>query len=212
MSRRRFAVVSATLALALLSAVSVGAQDKPSALSLYRAGSYSQAVQVCLQQLQDTPNDVDTLAVLGWSYLRLQDNQDALATAQKGLAIAPNDPRLLEALGEAQFNLGKLTDALANLEQYVALRSSGDMISRVYWLMGETYIGLHEYQNADIAISASLNYEPNNARLWTRLGYARELGNDLKWAQDAYAHALTLDPNLSDALKGKERVDQKLGG
>jgi len=211
MTSRR--VLSAALVLAL-SAVPVFlfAQDKPDALELYREAKYSDAVNVCLQQLQETPNNVDTLLVLGWSYLKLKDYQDALTTAQQGLQAAPNDARLIEVVGEADWFLGKATASLTNLEQYVALRPAGDRISRVFWLMGECYISLREYQNADIALSTSLYYEPNNATLWVRLGYARELGSDFKWAQDAYARALKLDPSLVDAQRGKERVDQKLGG
>ena len=47
---------------------------------------------------------------------------------------------------------------------------------------------------------------------WARLGYARELSNDLKWASDAYARALKLDPSLGDAQRGKDSVDKKLKG
>ena len=88
----------------------------------------------------------------------------------------------------------------------------GDRIGRVYWLMGECYIRLKEYQNADIAISTAVYYEQNNAVWWARLGYARELGNSLKWASDAYSRALKLDPGLVDAQRGKDSVDKKLKG
>jgi predicted Zn-dependent protease len=78
--------------------------------------------------------------------------------------------------------------------------------------MGECYIRLKELQNADIAISTAVYYEQNNALWWTRLGYARELANDLKWAADAYAHALKLDPGNADAQRGKDSVAKKLRG
>ena len=78
--------------------------------------------------------------------------------------------------------------------------------------MGECYISLKEYQNADIAISAAVYYEQNNAQWWARLGWARELANDFKWSSEAYARALKLDPALTDALQGRERVDKKLRG
>ena len=78
--------------------------------------------------------------------------------------------------------------------------------------MGECYIRLKEFQNADIAISTAVYYEQNNALWWARLGYARELANDLKWASDAYGRALKLDPSLGDAQRGKDSVDKKLKG
>ena len=114
-------------------------------------------------------------------------------------------------MGEAKYYLGRIEDALASLEEYVRIRPAGDRIARVYWLMGECFISLKEYQNADIAISTALYHEQNNAGWWARLGYARELANDLRLARDAFDRALRLDPNLIDAQRGRERVEKKLG-
>jgi tetratricopeptide (TPR) repeat protein len=207
--RARFAIVAALLAFA---ALPVFAQDKADALELYRTNRFAEAVKVCLQELEETPRNVESHVVLGWSYLRLKRYQEALGVGQKALILAPNDPRLVQILGESYVFLGKIDDGLKNLEEYVALRPAGDRIGRVYWLMGECYISLREYQSADIALSTALYYEQNNAAWWARLGYAREMGSDLRWAQDAYSRALKLDPNLDDALRGKERVDKKLKG
>ena len=121
-------------------------------------------------------------------------------------------PRVIQIIGEADVFLGRIEDGLKSLQEYVANRPNGDRIARVYWLMGECYISLKEYQNADIAISAAVYYEQNNAQWWARLGWARELASDFKWSSEAYARALKLDPALTDALQGRERVDKKLRG
>ena len=205
--------VRLSIVFIMTSAVFSGfAQDKPDALELYRSGRYNEAVTVCLQELAETPKNIDSHVVLSWSYLKLKKYTEALQTGKKGLDIAPNDPRLLQVLGEAYVFLGKYEDALKNLEEYVALRPTGDRIQIVYWLMGECYISLREYQNADIAISTALYYEQSNSAWWARLGYAREMADDPRAAQEAYSRALKLDPNLTDAVRGKERVDKKLGG
>jgi len=198
--------------LALVVAIPALAQDKPDALELYRANRFAEAVKVCQQELAVSPNNIDSYVVMGWSYLRLQQFSDALSVGQKATVISPNDPRVVQIIGEADVFLGKIVEALTNLEEYVALRPGGDRIARVYWLMGECYIRLKEYQNADIAISTAVYYEQNNALWWARLGYARELANDLLWARDAYARALKLDPGLVDAQRGKDSVDTKLKG
>jgi tetratricopeptide (TPR) repeat protein len=205
-------VAAAALILAALVSAQLFAQDKPDALELYRANRFADAIKVCQQELAISPNNIDSYVVMGWSYLRLQQFGDAMAAAQKAVALNPNDPRVVQITGEADVFLGKIDDALKNLQEYVALRPGGDRIGRVYWLMGECYIRLKEYQNADIAISTSVYYEQNNAVWWARLGYARELANDLKWASDAYARALKLDPSLTDAQHGKDSVDKKLKG
>jgi cytochrome c-type biogenesis protein CcmH/NrfG len=196
----------------LMPSLPVLAQDKPDALELYRANRFAEAIQVCQQELAVSPNNIDSYVVMGWSYLRLQRYADALAAGQKATVISPNDPRVVQIIGEAQVFLGKFGDALTNLQSYVALRPNGDRIGRVYWLMGECYIRLKEFQNADISLSTAVYYEQNNALWWARLGYARELANDLKWASDAYSRALKLDPGQPDALRGKDSVDKKLKG
>jgi tetratricopeptide (TPR) repeat protein len=198
--------------LVILVWVPAFAQEKPDALELYKTGRYLEAIKVCQEELAESPKNIDSYVVLGWSQLKLRRYAEALETAEKADQISPHDPRLVQIMGEAKYYLGRIEDSLASLEEYVRLRPAGERIARVYWLMGECYISLKEYQNADIAISTALYHEDNNAGWWARLGYARELANDLKFAREAFDRALRLDPNLIDAQRGKERVEKKLGG
>ncbi len=208
---RPFSIAAGILLLGLAIAP-VFAQDKPDALELYRDSRYADAIKVCQQEIAVTPNNIDSYVVMGWSLLRLQQYGDALAASQKAIAISPNDPRIIQIVGEADVFLGKFDDALQNLQGYVALRPNGDRIARVYWLMGECFIKLKEFQNADISLSTAVYYEQNNSAWWARLGYAREQANDLTWAGDAYDHALKLDPGLVDAQRGRDSVNKKLKG
>ncbi len=198
--------------LVVLLCVPAFAQEKPDALELYKAGKYLEAIKVCQEELAESPKNVDSYVVLGWSQLKLKRYAEALQTSENADTISPHDPRLVQIVGEAKYYLGRIEDALASLEEYVRLRPAGDRIARAYWLMGECYISLKEYQNADIAISTALYHEQNNAGWWARLGYARELANDLKYAREAFDRALRLNPNLIDAQRGKARVEKKLGG
>jgi len=197
--------------LAVLSCLPALAQERLDALELYKAGKYLEAVKVCQEELAESPKNIDSYVVLGWSQLKLRRWAEALQTAENADSISPHDARLVQIMGESLYYLGRIEEALAKLEEYVRLRPAGDRIARVYWLMGECFISLKEYQNADIAISTALYHEQNNAGWWARLGYARELANDLKFARDAFDRALQLDPNLIDAQRGKERVEKKLG-
>ncbi len=208
---RPFSIAVAGLLLAFTIAP-VFAQDKPDALELYRDSRFADAIKVCQQEIAVTPNNIDSYVVMGWSLLRLQQYDGALAAGQKAVAISSNDPRIIQIVGEADVFLGKIDDALQNLQTYVALRPNGDRIARVYWLMGECFIKLKEFQNADISLSTAVYYEQNNSVWWARLGYARELANDLTWAGDAYDHALKLDPGLVDAQRGRDSVNKKLKG
>jgi tetratricopeptide (TPR) repeat protein len=147
---------------------------------------------------------------MGWSLLALQRYQEAHDQMKKALQIEPYDQRILAIAGEALYYLGKNSDALKHFEQYVSIAPGGRHISTVYFLMGEIYIRLGQYNNADISLSTALHFDNRDARWWARLGYARELNEDYAWAQQAYENALKLNPNLVEATRGLESVRKKL--
>ena len=204
--------VRAALLVLLLPLCALYGQDKNDALELYRTGNYEQAIQICLQELEEMPNRMDAYAVLGWSYLKLEKYQEALEYGQKALAISRYDPRLIEINGEAFFYLGRRREALALFEDYAAIAPTGGRIEIVYFFMGEIFIQEGQYHRADIALSTALYHSPNVASWWARLGYAREKAEDLQWALEAYNKALALNPNQVDAGRGKARVEGRLTG
>ena len=75
--------------------------------------------------------------------------------------------------------------------------------------MGELYLRLAKYKHADIALSAAVTLETVNSLWWSRLGYAREQTRDYRYSLEAYNRALTLNKNLTDAQRGKDRVLKK---
>jgi tetratricopeptide (TPR) repeat protein len=200
------------LLVLLLPLAAVYGQDKKDALELYRNGDYRQAMQVCLEELEEMPNRMDAYAVLGWSLLKLERYQEALDYGQKALAVSRYDPRLIEINGEALFYLGRRREALALFEEYAAIAPTGGRIEVVYFFMGEIFIQEGQYHRADIALSTALYHSPNVASWWARLGYAREKAQDFQWALEAYNKALALNPNQADAGRGKARVEGRLTG
>jgi tetratricopeptide (TPR) repeat protein len=177
---------------------------------MYTNGDYRGAVAVCLAEIEAMPYNGDSFAVLGWSLLRLGDSQGALRYSQLGLTRLPADTRLTQIAGEASFNLGRVEEALKYLEEYASLAPQGARIESVYALMGECFIQLKEYNNADIAFSTALHLQESNDSGWARLGYVREMAGDLAWSLEAYSHALRLNPNNTDADRGRRRVQELL--
>ena len=201
--------------LILLFLVAVGmvcAQDKKDALALYRQGKYQEAVDVCLEELKEMPNRMDSHAVLCWSLMKLKKYQETLDYAEEALNISRYDSRIIEIAGEALFYLGRWQEALKYFEEYTAINPTGGRVEDVYYFMGELFIQLGKYNNADIAFSTALYHSPNVASWWTRLGYAREKAEDYSGALDAYNKALKLNPNQRDAARGKSRVEKLSDG
>lgn len=200
--------------LLLLSACSFSLwAQKKDALELYRQGDYSQAVDVCLQELKDlAPSQLglrmNAYTVLGWSYIGLKQYNRALESATKARSESRYDIRIIEIAGEANYYLGRDNEALNLFEEYIALNedSPGDRIELVYYFMGEIFLRLSEFNHADIAFSTAVHYSPQSARWWARLGYAREQIPDSSAAQEAYSKALELQPSLEEAQAGLDRL------
>ncbi len=190
--------------------VALTAQDRPDALRLYNAGEYRQAVEVCKQELEDMPQNMDSYAVLSWSLVRLGEYDEALSYAREGMEIARYDPRMVEIVGEVHFYEGRNLEALRWFEEYGVLAPTGARIDTVYYLMGEIFIRLGEFHHADIAITTAVYHTPAIARWWARLGYAREQAEDYPYALEAYNEALRLNPGSNEAERGKNRVEEKM--
>lgn len=198
------------LILGVAVGLSLPAQEKLDALKEYRQGNYEQAIAICKKELQENPNNADSYVVLCWSLLKLNRYNEAEPYAQKGLSLYRYDPRLIEIMGEIRYYQGNNQEALRYFQQYINLAPEGGRVDVVYYFMGELYIRLGRYRHADIALSTAVRYVQGNAFWWNRLGFARENAGELQGALAAYERALSLNSQLTDAQRGRERVLQSL--
>ncbi|TFG79262.1 MAG: tetratricopeptide repeat protein, partial [Spirochaetales bacterium] len=135
---------------------------------------------------------------------------DAELYATRAYERIRKDPRIVETLGEAAYHQGKNDQALAHFQNYINLLPDGTRLGIVYFYMGEIYLRQERWNHADIAFRTAVQYEPNNSRWWTRLGYACERNADWTFALEAYDRALQLDPASKDARGGRARVAVKV--
>ncbi len=210
MRRVNTTLIISIIILSLIPTLYLSAQERPDALRLYNNGQYTQAVEVCLQELEEMPQNMDSYAVLCWSLVRLGRYDEALDYAEQGMQISRYDPRMVEIVGEVHYYQGRNLQALEWFEEYTVLAPTGPRIDTAYYLMGEIFIRLGEFHHADIAITTALYHTSNVAQWWSRLGYAREQAEDYQYALEAYNEALKLRPGLNDAERGKSRVQEKM--
>ncbi|MCX7023311.1 MAG: tetratricopeptide repeat protein [Spirochaetes bacterium] len=203
---RAFVLTAAFMGIA----VSAFGQGRPDALKAYLAGKYEESRVICLKEIEFNPRNLESYVVLSWSLISLGKYADAELYARKAYDTVRKDPRIIESLGEAAYFLGKNEDALRWFQTYINVLPEGTRIDVVYYYMGEVYIRTGKYNRADIAIRTALQFSPNNARWWARLGYARERTGDLRYALEAYEKALAYSPQLNDAVLGKERVSKAI--
>lgn len=185
--------------------------EKPDALKLYNQGNYRDAIAVCETELASNPNNLDSYSVLCWALIANGQYMEAETRAQDARRINSFDVRIIEVLGEAKYYLGKLDDALSLFQRYVSsVPENAGRLGKVYYLMGEIYIKQARYEHADISLTMAVRIERNTASWWARLGYAREMTKSYASAIAAYDQALVLNPQLSDASRGKTRCQSHI--
>ena len=93
--------------------------QKPDALKLYRDGrnfdaagqsvqakaAFQQSVDVCKQELQQNPRNIESYVVLGWSLLKLENYQETIKISQEALKLSPKEYRIIETLAEAHLHI-----------------------------------------------------------------------------------------------------------
>ena len=102
----------------------------------------------------------------------------------------------LKEQGNAAFNAGDYTRAVELFTDAIDISPKDHIL---YSNRSGAYASLKLFEKARIDAAKCTQISPNWAKGWVRLGVAcLGLGNDLKLAREAYAKALTLDPqNLS---------------
>ncbi|HWR12439.1 MAG TPA: hypothetical protein VN445_11490 [Rectinemataceae bacterium] len=180
-------------------------------LKLTIAGKHEEARIKAIARIKEGGDDIDAYVSLSWSLVALRKYSEAESYALKGYEIR-KDPRLAQAIGEASYYLGKNDIALAMLREYIATYPEGPRAGLSFYICGELYIRMAQYMHADIAFSTAVQHNPNNPAWWARLGWARENARKILQALDAYEKALTLNPNLVDALEGKKRIQDRMQG
>jgi Flp pilus assembly protein TadD len=187
------------------------AEETRDALKEYRSGSLDLAISICLDEIRSDPNNVESHIVLCWSLIKLGRHTEAETYADKARLLSRYDPRVIEIQGEIYYYQGRNAEALKLFQEYVNLAPDGGRIDMVFYFMGEIYLRLGRFRHADIAFTTAIRYVPGNAQWWNRLGYARENAGESQSAVLAYNQALSLNPQLTDAQRGLERLRRIMG-
>lgn len=208
-SRGRLFLAFVLLFVSGFSAAAAATMPGTEILKLTTAGRHEEARLRAMARITEMADDIDAYVSLSWSLVALSRYGEAESYARKGMELR-KDPRLAQAIGEASYYLGKNEVALAMLQEYIASYPEGARAGQSYFLCGELYVRFAKFMHADIAFSAALRHNPNNPQWWARLGWARENSRKPLQALAAYEKALSLNPNLPDAMDGKKRIQDRM--
>lgn len=208
------------IAFFILSGFSLLAQDKPDALKLFKDArylqdqgrsadanlKYAEAIAVCDAEITLDPNRTDAYVVKCWSLFRLGKHQEVIQTGTP-VFNKSQDLRLAEQMAESYFYLADYQNSLRLFRKYIdGMPEKADRIPTVYFFLGEIYTIWKQNGHADIAYTTAVNLEPSMPRWWLRLGNTKERIGETQGALIAYERAIKLNPNFSEALAAKARV------
>jgi tetratricopeptide (TPR) repeat protein len=174
-------------------------------------GPAREAERILDALLAREPNEYSALKLLGAVYLSQHRFHEAIAVAERGLAVKPNDAWHFGVMGDAWLELGDRPKAFAAFDRMVALRPDAGAYSRVSYaleLQGDLRRALEAMTMATDATSADdaegLAWQHVHlANLRSRLGES-----DL--ARLEFGRALHAYPGYPDAVDGMARLDAGL--
>ena len=118
----------------------------------------AQIVQAITQAVQVAPTEVRPRVMLVDHYLRVKDNQAALAAAQTAAAALPNEADVVAALGRAQAAIGEHNQAITTFSRLLPLIPNSPT---PYMLMAGAQLANKDEKNAMQSLRKAIEVQPD---------------------------------------------------
>ncbi len=125
----------------------------------FNKGEYQKAALQFENAIKITPSNPDPYVGLAFSYLRLNNPNDAINMAKKAIELSPNNTGAYRALGQAYSAREQYNDAILAGKKAIELSPK---IPVLYQDMGLYYEFLKNYNEAINNYKKALELEPNN--------------------------------------------------
>jgi tetratricopeptide (TPR) repeat protein len=124
---------------------------------------------------------------------------DAIATFQKGVALAPDEPALRHKLATAQALKGDLTAALATMRETVRRSPT---FAKGHYSLALLYLQANDYRRAASSFENALRVEPSYVEPRLQLAHLLRRVGQAAASLPHYQRVLELDPRVADARFG----------
>lgn len=175
------------------------AEALKTAIAHHQAGHLDQAEQLYRQILQQQPQQVDALSLLGVIACQRGKLEEGMVLYRQALALQPEHRQARENLNLALWKQGKkqIDEAIANLNWVVNFEPKNVpaqmALANIYQDRGMLEQALHHYQQALVA-------NPSNPDLLNRIGVVLQYQGKSNLAAHFHRQALTHQPHNTDAL------------
>jgi len=161
------------------------------ALAQYKKGAFADAAK----ELKLLPGDSRTATLLGDCYLRLGQDEQAIAVLRGAETAQPDDLGVAWLLGSALIRTGHKRDGLERIEKVAKSGNSAE----AYLLAGQTALKMNEFERARDDSDAALRLNPQLPGAQTLRGMVLPYLGDNARAMAALEKAIEADPKDFDA-------------
>lgn len=169
---------------------------------------YSESIILLKDEMRRFPDRINIYVILGWDYKELKRYKEMEEISLAGLKVNSADVRLVKNLGESYFLQNEYSKAIKEFEKFISYKyNAGDpYMTTAYYYIGICYYNLQSYRKADIALSTSKFYQPNNYRLLHTLGKTKIELKEYEKARKYLNDALRINPNNIEAAEDLKRI------
>ena len=166
--------------------------------TLFRAKSAVLArdfdLAICLfkRLLQEFPDNLELLHELATTYIRSENDEDALSIYQQILKKDQNDFQALIGMGGIYRRMGRFDESVEVLER--ALDFDGNSV-QTYYTLGFTYKQMGRFDDALECFDHVIEQNPEDILAYNHLGGIYSMRGDSKNAIASYRRGLQLDAN-----------------
>ncbi len=179
------------------------------AIAHHQAGNFAAAEQLYRQILQQQPQNVNVLSMMGVICCQRGDLEQGIVLYRQVLAIRPEHREARENLNLALWKQGKrwMDEAIAHFNLAINFEPANVPTHNV---LASIYLEQGLYEQAVTLYQQSLAADPSNITALNGIGAALQLQGKSSFAAHFYQRALALQPNNIDSLVGvsKAMLDQ----
>ena len=158
--------------------------------TLRKAGKLTKAIRTCEQLIDEYPDYVGALHILGLAHMARSNHWAALSCFMRAAMLNPKDWTILTSLAQVYIELKAPEMAAYMLEQSLALNQDGQS----YQTLGQVYEKQKEYEKAAIAFEEALKRDPDQYHTLLAVGRVYVHMGRLNEAADVFSKAHGLKP------------------
>lgn len=170
-----------------------------------KQGKFNLALET-IKPLLTPQADAQTLSLAGEAYMGLKDAKRAAEYFEKAASAAPENADMQTRLAVSHLASGEMASGLAELEKAASMDPKSGQADSALIL---TYMQLHQYDKALVAIDALEKKQPNMAPVYNLRGGAYAGKRDMANARKSFEQALAIDPAFMPAAQNLAQLDMQ---